>query len=200
MSFVLSIKLIVGLGNPGNEYAGTRHNVGTWFVKALANRENHFLKKEDKFYGAIAKFNHCWLLNPLVYMNENGKAVAALVRFYKIRPQEILVAHDELDFPIGIIRLKASGSHGGHNGLLSVIKHLGTADFCRLRIGIGHPGHKYQVTPYVLSVPSKDDRIAISAAIDRGLRVTNELMQGEFEKAMHNLHVANNIIKKKNGF
>lgn len=200
MSFVIPIKLIVGLGNPGNEYAGTRHNVGIWFVEALANQENHFLKKEDKFYGAVTKFNHCWLLKPSTYMNENGKAVAALVRFYKIKPQEILVAHDELDFPIGIIRLKVRGGHGGHNGLLSIIKHLRTADFYRLRIGIGHPGHKHQVTPYVLSVPSEDDRTAISAAIDRGLRVTNELMQGEFEKAMHNLHVTNNITKKNNGF
>ena len=129
-------------------------------------------------------------------MNASGKAVAALVRFYKIKPQEILVVHDELDFPIGVIRLKKSGGHGGHNGLLSVIKHLGTPDFYRLRIGIGHPGCRCQVASYVLGIPSKDDRAAILAAIDRGLWVTNKLMQGEFEKAIYNLH---NIKKKKNG-
>lgn len=177
------IRLIVGLGNPGNKYADTRHNVGVLFVEALANRENCSLQKEDKFYGAIAKLNHCWLLRPSIYMNKNGAAVAALTWFYKIKPQEILVVHDELDFPVGVIRLKKSGSHGGHNGLRNIIGHLGTADFYRLRIGIGHPGHKYQVTPYVLSAPSKNDRAAILAAIDRGLQITNVLMQGEFEKA-----------------
>lgn len=182
------IKLIVGLGNPGNEYADTRHNVGVWFVEALANRENHSLQKEDKFYGAIAKLNHCWLFKPSIYMNESGGAVAALARFYKIKPQEILVAHDELDLSVGVIRIKASGGHSGHNGLRNIIEHLGTVGFYRLRIGIGHPGYKDRVTPYVLSAPSEDDRSAISAAIDRGLQITNELMQGEFEKAMRNLH------------
>ena len=185
---MIPIKLIVGLGNPGDEYADTRHNVGIRFVEALANQANHSLQKEDKFHGAITKLNHCWLLKPSIYMNENGKAVAALARFYKIKPQEILVAHDELDFPVGIIRLKESGSHGGHNGLRNIIEHLGTTDFYRLRIGIGHPGHKRQVTPYVLGAPSKDDQTTILAAIDKGLQVANELMRGEFEKVIRSLH------------
>ena len=182
------IKLIVGLGNPGGEYVGTRHNVGVWFVEALANRANHSLQREDKFCGAIAKLNHCWLLKPSSYINESGKAVMALARFYKIGPREILVVHDELDFPVGVVRLKESGGHSGHNGLRNIIERLGTADFYRLRIGIGRPRHKDLVTPYVLSAPPKDDQAAISAAIDRGLQVTNELMQGEFEKVIRSLH------------
>lgn len=185
------IKLIVGLGNPGNEYADTRHNIGVRFVEALADREKCALQKEEKFYGAVAKLNHCWLFKPSTYMNKNGESVAVLVQFYKIEPQEILVVHDELDFPVGVIRLKGSGGHGGHNGLRNIIKYLGTADFYRLRIGIGHPKHKYQVTPYVLSTLPKDHRTAISAAIDKGLQVINKLMQGEFEKAMRDLHNVN---------
>lgn len=183
------IKLIVGLGNPDNGYAETRHNVGIRFIEALANQKNCSLQKEEKFYGAIARFNHCcWLLKPSIYMNENGKAVAALARFYKIKSQEILVVHDELDFPVGVVRLKESGGHGGHNGLRNIIDHLGTANFYRLRIGIGHPEHKYQVAPYVLSAPSKEDQTAIIVSINRGLKIISELVQGEFEKATLNLY------------
>ncbi|QTS84240.1 aminoacyl-tRNA hydrolase [Coxiella endosymbiont of Amblyomma nuttalli] len=182
------IKLIVGLGNPGNEYADTRHNTGIWFVETLANQVNHTLQKEDKFHGAITKVNHCWLLKPSIYMNENGRAVVALARFYKIKSQEILVVHDELDFPVGVIRLKESGGHGGHNGLRNIVEHLKTGNFYRLRIGIGHPEHKDQVIPYVLSTPSENDRVAILSAIDRGLQIINELMRGTFENAMRNLH------------
>lgn len=182
------IKLIVGLGNPGDEYTNTRHNVGAWFAQALADQENQPLQKENKFYGFLAKLNHCWLLKPSTYMNESGQAVAALARFYKIKPQEILVAHDELDFPAGTIRLKESGGHGGHNGLRNIIQHLGTNNFYRLRIGIGHPGQKDRVTPYVLSPPSKNDQVAILTAIEKGISIVHKLMKGEFQKAMRDLH------------
>ena len=182
------IKLIVGLGNPGYEYAGTRHNVGAWFIEVLANRKQHSLHKEKKFNGFIGKWNQCWLFKPSTYMNESGLALTAITQFYKLPPQEILVVHDELDFPAGDIRLKENGGHGGHNGLRNIIQQLGTADFYHLRIGIGHPGHRDWVTPYVLSPPSKNDRNAILSAIEKGLSVVEELVTGEFQKAAHDLH------------
>ncbi|WP_100622547.1 aminoacyl-tRNA hydrolase [Candidatus Coxiella mudrowiae] len=182
------IKLIVGLGNPGNEYAGTRHNAGAWFVEALANQKQQSLRKENKFYGLIGKWNRCWLFKPSTYMNESGLALAAVTQFYKLIPQEILVAHDELDFPAGDIRLKENGGHGGHNGLRNIIQHLGTANFYRLRIGIGHLGHRDRVIPYVLTPPSKNDRSAILAAIKKGLSIVEELVIGEFQKAIRDLY------------
>ncbi len=187
-----AIQLIVGLGNPGAEYENTRHNVGAWFVKQLAEQENTTLKFESKFHGAVAKVstfaNPCWLLIPSTYMNESGRALAAITRFYKIPPESILVAHDELDFSAGTVRLKNGGGHGGHNGLRDIINHLHSKDFYRMRIGIGHPGHKDRVSPYVLSAPSKNDRELILQSIDEGLRTIADLSAGEFEKAMHYLH------------
>ncbi|ABS77937.1 aminoacyl-tRNA hydrolase [Coxiella burnetii] len=182
------VKLIAGLGNPGDQYARTRHNVGAWFLETLAQQRNQSLAKENKFHGFVAKCNDYWLLKPTTFMNESGQAVAALARFYKIKPSEILIAHDELDFPAGDIRLKEGGGHGGHNGLRNIIQHLGSSDFYRLRIGINHPGHKDRVTPYVLSPPSENDRIAILAAIEKGLRLIPELVQGDFQKVMRELH------------
>ena len=182
------IKLIVGLGNPGAEYANTRHNVGAWFVARLADQAQQTLRKENKFYGLVAKLNRCWLLKPTTFMNESGQAVAALAHFYKIQPQEILIAHDELDFPTGKIRLKEHGGHGGHNGLRNIIQQLGTVDFYRLRIGIGHPGHKDRVTPYVLSEPSKTVRSHLITAIDMGVKIIPDLIDGKFQQAMQELH------------
>lgn len=186
------IKLIVGLGNPGAEYANTRHNVGAWFVEQLANRESQTLRKEIKFFGFVARIanatHQCWLLNPITFMNDSGKAVAALSRFYKISTEEILVAHDELDFPAGKVRLKENGGHGGHNGLRDIIQRLGNNNFYRLRIGIGHPGHKDRVTPYVLSNPSKNDKVLIQEGIDSTMSFIPDLLNGEFQKVMKQLH------------
>ena len=186
------IKLIVGLGNPGPEYAKTRHNVGAWFVEKLAEESQQTLRNESKFFGLIARINisgeACWLLRPTTYMNESGQAIQALAKFYKIKPEEILVAHDELDFPAGKIRIKESGGHGGHNGLRDTISHLHTNNFYRLRIGIGHPGHKDHVTPYVLGEPSRGDKEFIIAAIDEGLRTVPDLVAGDFQRAMRYLH------------
>ena len=186
------IKLIVGLGNPGAEYAKTRHNVGAWFVESLAEQKNQQLRKENKFFGLVAKINiddhPCWLFEPTTYMNESGKAVAAIAKFYKIAPQEILIAHDELDFPAGTTRLKENGGHGGHNGLRDIIQCLGAHDFYRLRIGIGHPGYKDRVTPYVLSEPSRGDKELIVNATDGITRFLPDLIGGEIQKVMRELH------------
>ncbi|QHG92242.1 aminoacyl-tRNA hydrolase [Coxiella endosymbiont of Amblyomma sculptum] len=177
-----SIKLIVGLGNPGNEYSGTRHNVGIWFIEILADRERRLLHKKDKLYGLIGKWNHCWLFKPSVYMNQSGLAVAAVVQFYKLNPQKILITHDELDLTVGDIRLKKNGGHGGHNGLRSITQYLGTSDFYRLRVGIGRPEHREQITSYVLGLPSKKDRKAIFMALEKGLDVIEKLLIGKFQK------------------
>lgn len=186
------IKLIVGLGNPGPEYANTRHNVGAWFIDRLTQQKNYKLSLEKKFFARIHKLNldkhSYWLMHPTTYMNESGRAVAAITNFYKIAPPEILVAHDELDFPPGEIRLKQGGGHGGHNGLRDIIETIDSAEFYRLRIGIGHPGHKDRVTPYVLSQPSNDDKTQILQAIDAGLLVMDDLINGDFQKAMRKLH------------
>ena len=188
----MAIQLIVGLGNPGPEYAETRHNVGAWFVQALAERESTSLKTESKFFGLAAKVNSFskpfWLLTPTTYMNESGRAVAAIARFYKIPAQNILVAHDELDFSPGTIRIKENGGHGGHNGLRDIIKALGSDDFLRLRIGIGHPGHKDKVTPYVLHTPNRTDRSKIMQSLDEGMAVLPDLVSGDMQQAFRYLH------------
>lgn len=186
------IQLVVGLGNPGKEYEKTRHNVGAWFVDYLAQRHSATLKAEKKFFGSIAKINIAgkavWLLVPSTYMNESGKAIAAIAKFYKIPTQAILVAHDELDFPVGQMRIKEGGGHGGHNGLRDTISKLGSADFMRLRIGIDHPGHRDQVTPYVLGVPSKGDHEMICRGIDDAAAVMDDLVDGEIDRAFRYLH------------
>lgn len=186
-----TIKLIVGLGNPGAEYAATRHNVGAWFIEALTHSQQP-LRPETKFLGLFGSIElgtqKCLLLIPTTYMNDSGQAVQAVAKFYKITPQEILIAHDELDFPAGTVRLKDTGGHGGHNGLRDIIAHLHTKDFYRLRIGIGHPGHKDKVTPYVLGCPSKQDYERIQHTIQESLAALPDLVKGEFEKAQRFLH------------
>jgi PTH1 family peptidyl-tRNA hydrolase len=173
-------------------HAATRHNVGAWFVDALAQQTNHPLSLEKKFFARFTKLdqnNHTyWLLKPTTYMNESGKSVAAMAHFYKIAPHEMVVVHDELDFPAGEIRLKQGGGHGGHNGLRDIIQVLGTSDFYRIRLGIGHPGHRDHVTGYVLGAPANADKTLILQAIDQGLAVIPDLIQGEFQKAMRDLH------------
>ncbi len=187
------IKLIVGLGNPGPEYQNTRHNAGEWFVKQLANRYNTTLSAQSKFFGHTGRIfigpYDIHLLIPSTFMNLSGKSVGALANFYKIEPEQILVAHDELDIDPGTARIKLGGGHGGHNGLRDIIKQLGNnKNFYRLRIGIGHPGHKSQVSNYVLSKASVSDQQKIDAAIDESERVIEDLIKGELDRAQHQLH------------
>ncbi|WP_085164274.1 aminoacyl-tRNA hydrolase [Gilliamella bombi] len=188
-----TIKLIVGLANPGNEYAATRHNAGAWFVEQLAERYNQSLKNEQKFFGYTSRINisghDVRLLVPTTFMNLSGKAVQAMVTFYQIKPEEILVAHDELDLNPGIAKLKFGGSHGGHNGLKDIASKLGNnLNFYRLRIGIGHPGDKNKVVGYVLNKPSKPEQELIDKAIDESLRCTDILLSDGIDVAMNKLH------------
>lgn len=185
------IELIVGLGNPGGNYEQTRHNAGFWYVDALARRNGGAFRVEAKFQAQVCKISfaqrECWLLKPTTFMNRSGLAVAALAGFYKIPVENILVAHDELDLPPGVARLKQGGGHGGHNGLRDIIAQLG-ANFMRLRIGIGHPGNKDAVVDYVLQRPSLADRQQIESAMDAALLVISDVVNGEMQRAMHNLH------------
>lgn len=183
------IQLIVGLGNPGAQYAATRHNAGFWFIEQLGTSQPSY---EAKFKGSIAHLkieNHeCRVLQPTTYINQSGQSVAKVAHFFKIPPQQILVVHDELDLPVGCSRLKFAGNHGGHNGLKDIISQLGTKDFYRLRLGISHPGNKDDVINYVLTRPSVSDKTKILEAIDRALHVLPDIIQGKMEKAMHYLH------------
>lgn len=190
------IKLIVGLGNPGAEYAQTRHNAGAWYVESLSDSYQIALKLENRLFAYLGRGlidgQDCRLLIPNTFMNLSGKAVAAVAQFYKIMPDEILVAHDELDIPAGTVKLKQSGGHGGHNGLKSIISSLANCrDFYRLRIGIDHPGDKSKVTNYVLSKASPDDRQAIEASISEALRYTGLIIKGEDQPVMRDLHAFN---------
>ena len=190
------LRLIVGLGNPGAEHLRTRHNAGFWFVDALAQRENGRFGVESKLRGETAKIHYAgtslWLLKPTTYMNASGASVAAALRYWKIEPEEMLVAHDDLDLPPGAARLKFDGGHGGQNGLRDIFAHVGHGKFHRLRLGIGHPGHKDRVTPWVLGRPSIADENAILNAIADAFDVLPLAVAGEFEKAMHKLHTAEN--------
>lgn len=188
-----TIKLIVGLGNPGTEYRGTRHNAGADFVEQLARQCGTALQPESRFFGLAGRGNLAGhdlrLLIPTTFMNLSGKAVAAMANFYKVEPQEILIAHDELDIQPGTARFKQGGGHGGHNGLRDIIPALGNnKDFHRLRIGIGHPGHASKVSGYVLKAPSKIDRDRIDASIDEALAALPLLLDGDATKAMTRLH------------
>lgn len=186
------IQLIVGLGNPGAEYASTRHNVGYWLVDAIAADAGARFNREAKFAGEVAKASVqgslCWLLKPTTFMNRSGQAVAALANFYKVPPQAVLAVHDELDLPPGDVRLKQGGGHGGHNGLKSIIAGLGTADFMRLRFGIGHPGDRNLVSNYVLHAPSRDDRDSIEGRFADVLAVLPLVIKGDHARAMNQLH------------
>ena len=187
-----AIRLIVGLGNPGREYEATRHNTGYWWVDELARLQNLRFKNEAKFHGLTARGqlhgHEMLLLKPQTFMNVSGRAVGALAQFYKIAPAEILVVHDELDLPPGVARLKLGGGHGGHNGLKDIIAHLGSKDFWRLRLGIGHPGERTDVAGYVLNDPRREERDLIDAAMQRALDVTHLIIEGKTEAAMLKLH------------
>lgn len=185
------IEMIVGLGNPGGNYEQTRHNAGFWCADALAQRNGGVFRVEAKFQAQVCRISlaqrECWLLKPTTFMNRSGLAVAALAGFYKIPVENILVVHDELDLPPGVVRLKQGGGHGGHNGLRDIIAQLG-ASFMRLRIGIGHPGNRDAVVDYVLQCPSVVDRQQIEAAMDTALLVIPDVVHGEMQRAMHSLH------------
>ncbi|MFV0547158.1 MAG: aminoacyl-tRNA hydrolase [Limnobaculum xujianqingii] len=188
-----SIKLIVGLANPGAEYAQTRHNAGAWFVDLLAERNNQALKEEAKFFGYTARLNIAGndirLLVPTTFMNLSGKAVLAMANFFRIAPDEILVAHDELDLPPGVAKLKLGGGNGGHNGLKDIANKLGNnPNFYRLRIGIGHPSDKNKVTGFVLGKPPASEQKMIDDAIDEAVRCTDILIKEDITKAMNRLH------------
>jgi PTH1 family peptidyl-tRNA hydrolase len=194
------IKLIVGLGNPGNEYEATRHNAGFWFVDEVARCHGASLKPENKFFGHTASIvsgtRKVFLLKPMTYMNRSGQAVAAMASFYKIPAESILVAHDELDFEPGIIKLKMGGGHGGHNGLRDIISSMANnKQFMRLRIGVGHPGSQDMVTGHVLGKTPAPDRSLIEGCIDEAIRVLPELFAGEIQKATHKLHSNNNSLR-----
>ena len=166
-------RLVVGLGNPGPDYSETRHNAGFWFCERLASRLGVSLSRESRFHGlaGFARGDNVWLLLPQTYMNRSGQSVGALARFHKIPAAEILVVHDELDIPPGQLRLKFGGGLGGHNGLKDISAHLGTQDYWRLRIGIGHPGDRNEVINYVLKPPRKEEAAEIETAIDRALDI-----------------------------
>ncbi len=187
-----SIKLIVGLGNPGQKYEKTRHNVGFLFIDQLASNQSLSLKDNNKFYGLASKadlYGHnIWLLKPQTYMNLSGKSVASLLNFYKIKIEETLVIYDELDLPPGTAKLKKGGGHGGHNGLRDIIAATGSKEFYRLRLGIGHPGDRNKVVSWVLNRPSIDEEISIARCIDKGLSILPDLLDGKLEKAMKDLH------------
>ena len=186
------IKMMVGLGNPGSEYEQTRHNAGFWFIDELAWQYKATLKEEKKFFGSVARISisgsDLWLLKPATFMNRSGQAVAALAQFYKIKPEEILVVHDELDIPCGRIKFKLGGGNGGHNGLKDIQARLGTPDFYRLRLGIDHPGDRNLVVGYVLNKPSPEHRQQIDEAINKSLKAVPMLLAGEWEEAVRFLH------------
>ncbi len=187
-----AIQLVAGLGNPGNKYAQTRHNAGFWFVEEVARRCNAHFSADGKHKSEVARCtvagHDLRLQKPQQFMNCSGLPVASLAGFYQIPRQSILIVHDELDLPVGSVRLKKDGGHGGHNGLRDLIPHLGGNDFLRLRIGIGHPGHKDDVTEHVLKPASREDREQIDQAIDAAIAVLPDLLAGKIEAAMKALH------------
>ena len=191
------MRLIVGLGNPGAEYAETRHNAGFWLCERLATELGASLHRESRFHGlagalpagdGAARAGSLWLLLPQTFMNRSGQSVRALMQFYRIEPAEMLVMHDELDLPPGQMRLKFGGGLGGHNGLKDITAHLGTQDYWRLRIGIGHPGDRNEVVDYVLKPPRKDERSEIDAALDRALLAWPVLAKGDFNAATQRIN------------
>ncbi|MFZ9709420.1 MAG: aminoacyl-tRNA hydrolase [Steroidobacteraceae bacterium] len=185
------IQLIVGLGNPGERYGRTRHNAGAWFVDELARRHGGVFRQERSQQAELARIQvagaELWLLKPTTFMNDSGASIASVSHFYKLPIDTLLVAHDELDLPVGVVRLKQGGGHGGHNGLRDAITAVG-ADFWRLRLGIGHPGHKDLVHDYVLQRASSSEESAIHAAIAAAADVLPLLIEQGAEKAMNRLH------------
>ncbi len=186
------IQLIVGLGNPGADYEDTRHNAGAWFVAELALASRITLKSAPKFHGlhGMARLHgHDFhLLIPTTFMNLSGQSVVALANYYKIPPEAILIAHDEIDLPVSDIRLKFDGGHGGHNGLRDIIRHLNSNKFYRLRIGVGHPGDSKEVINYVLKPPKKSEREEIDQTLHAAQQILPDLLAGHFQKAIQQLH------------
>lgn len=189
------IRLFVGLGNPGPEYEDTRHNAGFWWIDQLARRLGGSLQLDKSYYGMVARINNApgasgpiWLLQPLTYMNLSGKSVAALARFFKVTPEEILAIHDELDLPPGEMKMKQGGGTGGHNGLKDMQAQLGSGNFWRLRLGIGHPGHKGEVAAYVLRKPPIDERIGVEQCISKSLDAVELMLKGDMAKALNQIH------------
>ena len=186
------IRLFVGLGNPGAEYEATRHNAGFWWIDALADKLGARLQPERSYHGLVARVNRpdgpVWLLEPMTYMNRSGQAVAPLARFFTIEPAQILVVHDELDIEPGQAKLKRGGSAAGHNGLKDIQAQLGTQDFWRLRLGIGHPGHRAEVVDYVLRKPSPEHRDGIHKAIEQSLGASDLLLAGQMDAALQKIH------------
>lgn len=188
---MLPIRLIVGLGNPGKEYADTRHNAGFWFVDEVARKANVALRSESRFHGLVARAelskHDVWLIEPQTFMNVCGQAVGALASYYKIAPEEMLVVHDELDLSPGTARLKKGGGAGGHNGLKDIIARLGQ-EFWRLRVGIGHPGNRDDVADFVLHRPGQAEEALIRESIEKSLKIVSLVVKGDLETAMHRLH------------
>jgi PTH1 family peptidyl-tRNA hydrolase len=186
------IKLFVGLGNPGNEYQDTRHNAGFWWIEALAAKLKLTLNNERAYKGLMARGNSSgqafWLLMPQTFMNLSGQSVGALSHFYKIKPEEILVIHDELDIPPGQVKVKFGGGHAGHNGLRDIHAKLGSSDYWRLRIGVGHPGVREEVINWVLQKPMQEHREAIHACIDKSLEAAPLLLAGQMDAATKLIH------------
>jgi PTH1 family peptidyl-tRNA hydrolase len=189
----MSIKLVVGLRNPGAAYQHTRHNAGGWFVEALVKQNHAVFKSDKKMRCELVDLDiqniACKALLPLTFMNLSGFPVRLVCQFYRILPDELLVVHDELDLPAGRIKLKTGGGHGGHNGLRDITSQMGSSDFHRLRIGIGHPGHKDLVLDYVLGKPSQDDRELIFSAIDRGVTAIPTVLTGNMATAMNLINI-----------
>ncbi len=189
------IRLIVGLGNPGPEHELQRHNAGFWWVDQIAQREGLDLRPEKGFFGHVARLRgpqgEVWLLEPGTYMNRSGQSVGAMARFYKIAPEELLVAHDELDLPPGQVKLKCGGGHAGHNGLRDIAAQLGTPMFWRLRLGIGHPGNREAVIGFVLGRPQRAELELIEQAMDRALDALPRMLRGELDAAVMELHRGN---------
>lgn len=192
---MVTIKLIVGLGNPGPQYAHTRHNVGCWLIESLIIAAQSQLNTEKKFFGLHGTIQlegkKCHVLIPTTFMNHSGRAVYAIKSYYKIETEEILIAHDDLDIPVGCVKLKFGGGHGGHNGLRNITEQLASNNFHRLRIGIGHPGDRNHVLDYVLGNPSISDADKIKESIAQAVSVLPIITRGEIQKAMNTLHSSN---------
>jgi PTH1 family peptidyl-tRNA hydrolase len=197
----MTIQLVVGLQNPGATYARTRHNAGAWFATALARQLGATFKSQKNFHGEVAKAElngqAFYILLPDTFMNHSGRAVRSVCQFYKLPPESVLVAHDELDLPAGVVRLKTGGGHGGHNGLRDLIAHAGGPNFHRLRLGIGHPGHKDLVLDYVLGTPSAADRQAIDNAVGDAVDAMGSILSGQFSAAKLALHTKKAVKKEE---
>jgi len=194
-----AIRLVVGLGNPGKEYERTRHNAGFWLLERFAQQSGVALRKDAKYQALVGRLEHngAWLVLPQSFMNASGRAVQMLAGFFKIAPAEILVVHDELDFSPGTAKLKQGGGIAGHNGLRDISQRLGSHDYWRLRLGIGHPGDKHAVADYVLQKPSAEDRTAVDEAIARGIEILPLCLAGDLQGAMQKLHSVDKEKKEK---